>query len=60
MILMLFILFSIPLGLFSAWFAWQAWKVERMKVVYGMLFLAFCCFATAIIACIWGWVALNS
>ncbi len=59
MILMLFILLSVPLGLFATWFAWRAWKVERMNVVYGMSFLAFFCFATAIIVSIWIWLAMN-
>jgi len=59
MVLMLFILLSVPMGVFCAWFAWNAWKVGRMNVVYGMSFFSFCCFATAIIVSGWAWLALN-
>jgi len=55
-ILMLFILLSVPIGCFCAWFAWKAWKVGRMDVVKTMAVLALCCFATAALA--GGWAVL--
>jgi len=60
MLLAMFILLSVPLGAFCAWFAWKAWKVGRMNVVRAMSFLSFCCFATAIIVGIWAWLALQA
>jgi len=55
-ILMLFVLMSVPLGCFCCWFAWQAWKVGRMDVVKTMAVLAICCFITALLA--GGWALL--
>ncbi|MDX8407725.1 MAG: hypothetical protein R8L58_04995 [Mariprofundaceae bacterium] len=60
MVLMLFILLSVPMAAFFAWFAWRAWKVGRMNVVRAMSFLSFCCLATAITVGIWAWLALQS
>ncbi len=48
MFMLLFILISVPIGIFSAWFAWKAWKVERMNVVRAMALLSAFSFATAI------------
>jgi hypothetical protein len=59
MLVILLILFSVPLGTFSAWFAWRAWKVGKMNVVHTMSFLAFLCFSTAIIVGGWAWMALH-
>jgi len=55
-ILLLFILMSVPLGCFCAWFAWKAYKVGRMDVVKTMSVLAICCFLTALLA--GGWAIL--
>lgn len=60
MFMMLFILLSIPLGIFSGWFAWKAWHVGKMNVVWAMTLLSVVSFATAIIVGILAWLALHA
>jgi ABC-type Fe3+ transport system permease subunit len=47
MLLMLFILLSIPIGGFCAWFAYRAHKVGKRSTAISFSGMALACFATA-------------
>ena len=55
----LFLLLSIPLALFCAWFARQAWKVGRRRLAFGMLALSLLCLLAALLSAGWMWLWLN-
>jgi len=57
--LTIFLLFSIPLGLFSLWFGWHAWKVGRRRLAVGMGCLALFSFTTALLFFGWVWLVAN-
>jgi ABC-type Fe3+ transport system permease subunit len=47
MLLMLFVLLSVPLGGFCAWFAYRAYKVGRRSTAVTFTGLALACLVTA-------------
>ncbi|TLS67009.1 hypothetical protein FE236_03880 [Mariprofundus erugo] len=53
MIIVLFLLFSIPIGLFSGWFAWKAFRVGKRRVGWGMCWLSLFSFASALVVALW-------
>ncbi|WP_167632274.1 hypothetical protein [Mariprofundus ferrooxydans] len=53
MLVMLFLLFSIPIGIFTAWFAWQAFKVGKRGAAWGMSGLSLVCFTSAAVLLTW-------
>jgi len=59
MLLVLFLLLSIPIGCFCTWFAWKAHQVGRPMVVRGMLFMAFLSFASALLVGGWSYLVIT-
>jgi len=59
MLLVIFLLLSIPIGCFCTWFAWKAHQVGRKKVVSGMLLMAFFSFASALLVGGWSYLAIT-
>jgi len=53
MLVILFLLFSIPIGLFAAWFAWQAFKVKKRRAAWGMFWLSLLSFSSAAMLLVW-------
>jgi len=53
MLVILFLLFSIPIGVFAAWFAWQAFKVDKRGAGWGMSGLSLLSFASAAMLLVW-------
>ncbi|PIP02700.1 MAG: hypothetical protein COW18_00445 [Zetaproteobacteria bacterium CG12_big_fil_rev_8_21_14_0_65_54_13] len=53
MLVILFLLLSIPIGLFAAWFAWQAYKVDKRGAAWGMCGLSLLSFSSAAIVLVW-------
>jgi len=56
MLLTIFMLFSIPIGLFTAWFGWHACRAERMRLAIGMGLVTLSSFATAFMFFGWVWL----
>ena len=54
--LLIFLLFSIPIGCFCSWFAWKAHKVGRKHIVYAMSWVAFLCFGSALLFGSWAYI----
>jgi len=59
MLLVIFLLLSIPIGCFCLWFAWKAHQVRRKRVVHGMLLMAFFSFASALLVGGWAYIAIT-
>jgi hypothetical protein len=59
MLLTLFVLLSIPIGVFCAWFAYRAFKVGRRSTAITFSGLALACFATAGLVGGWALLALS-
>jgi len=60
MLLVFFLLLSIPIGCFCLWFAWKAHQVGRKQVVRGMLIMAFISFASAFLFGGWGYLVVSA
>lgn len=56
MAITIFMLFSIPIGLFTAWFGWHAWKAGRKRLAVGMGLVTLSSFATAFLFFGWVWL----
>lgn len=59
MVLTIFLLFSIPIGLFAAWFGWHAWKAGRQRLAIGMGLMASASFMVAFLFFGWMWLVVN-
>jgi len=59
MLLVIFLLLSIPIGCFCTWFAWKAHQVGRKKVMHGMLLVAFFSFASALLFGGWSYLVIT-
>jgi len=57
MMLVIFLLFSIPIGLFASWFGWKAYHVGRKKIVFAMAWIAFLCFGSVLLFGSWAYIA---
>ncbi|HXH64763.1 MAG TPA: hypothetical protein VNH42_04540 [Mariprofundaceae bacterium] len=51
-----FVMLSIPIGVFCAWFAYRAFRIGRRSTAITFSGLALVCFATA--GLVGGWIAL--
>jgi len=59
MLLVIFLILSIPIGCFCLWFAWKAHQVGRKKVVNGMLLMALFSFAAALLVGSWSYIVIT-
>jgi len=55
----IFLMLSIPIGLFCAWFGWHAWRVDRKRLAIGMGLMAASSFSTAFLFFGWIWLVAN-
>ncbi len=55
MLLLLFLLLSLPIGCFALWFAWKAHRVGKRNVVLAMGWLALISFGTALLCAGWAY-----
>ncbi len=55
MLLLLFLLLSLPIGCFALWFAWKAHRVGKRNVVLAMGWLALISFGTALLCAAWAY-----
>jgi len=55
----LFLLFAVPIALFTAWFGWQAWRIGRRRLAAGMLFLSLASLTAALLLAGWMWLVVN-
>jgi len=53
MLLLLFILLSVPIGGFAIWFAWKAHRAGKRNVTLAMGWLALLSLATALLTAGW-------
>ncbi|MDX8405578.1 MAG: hypothetical protein R8K50_05440 [Mariprofundus sp.] len=53
MLIILFMLLSIPIGLFTAWLAWRAFKVDKPGAGWSMAWLSLLSFFSAAIVAVW-------
>jgi len=53
MLVILFMILSIPIGLFTAWFSWRAFKVGKTQAGWSMAWLSAFSFFSAAIVTIW-------
>jgi len=60
MLLALFLLFSLPIGCFAVWFGWKAYQVEKRSVAFAMAWIAFFCFASALLVGSWSYLFITA
>jgi len=59
MLVTIFVLFSIPIGLFCAWFGWHAWKAKRQHLAIGLGLMTLMSFTTAFLFIGWVWLVAS-
>jgi len=53
MLVILLMLLSIPIGIFTAWFAWRAFKVGKSQAGWSMAWLSIFSFLSAAMVAFW-------
>lgn len=57
--MILFLLFAIPVALFTAWFGWHAWRLGRRRLAIGMLLLSLASLSAALLFGGWMWLVVH-
>jgi len=58
--LVIFLLFSIPIGCFATWFGWKAYQVGKKNITLAMAWIAFLCFGSALLVGGWGYLFVTT